>query len=158
MRSFDRALTQLCNQLLTCVISLYSCTPKTHICTRYLARCNNTPYTTLHSIPHTVLYYTLYYTHYTLYYTHHTLYYTTTYTTHTTPYTTQCTILQPILYYTLYYTTPYTTHYTILHPKLYYTLYYTPYYTLYYTTRYTIHHTTQILYYTLVCVCCRTTS
>ena len=30
-------MTQLCNQLLTRVISLYICTPKTHICTRYLA-------------------------------------------------------------------------------------------------------------------------
>ena len=36
--SFDRALTQLCNQLSTRVISSYICTLKTHICTRYLAR------------------------------------------------------------------------------------------------------------------------
>ena len=33
----DRALTQPCNQWLTRVISLYICTLKTHICTRYLA-------------------------------------------------------------------------------------------------------------------------
>ena len=32
----DHALTQLCNQLLTCVILSYICTLKTHICTRYL--------------------------------------------------------------------------------------------------------------------------
>ena len=36
--SFDRALTQLCNQLLTRETSLYICTLKTHICTQYLAR------------------------------------------------------------------------------------------------------------------------
>ena len=33
------ALTQLFNQWLTRVISLYICTPKTHICARYLTRC-----------------------------------------------------------------------------------------------------------------------
>ena len=37
--SFDRAPTQLCNQLLTRVISPYICTVKTQICTRYLAHC-----------------------------------------------------------------------------------------------------------------------
>ena len=36
--SFDHALMQLCNQLLTRVISLCICTPKTHICTRCLSR------------------------------------------------------------------------------------------------------------------------
>ena len=39
--SFHRTLynRQLYNQLLNCIISLYICTPKSYICTRYLTHC-----------------------------------------------------------------------------------------------------------------------